>query len=130
MIKYQGEKMSKSLGNLVFVSKLLESGVHPMAIRMALISGHYRKEREWSDNLLATGQEIVDHLLAVLSRELVPEYDPLIARIIAALANDLDTPRVIALLQEYLSEADQGMEAVRKPGDLSRFLDAVLGVTL
>jgi len=130
MIKYQGEKMSKSLGNLVFVSKLLESGVHPMAIRMALISGHYRKEREWSDNLLAAGQEIVDHLLAVLSRELVPEYDPLISRIIAALANDLDTPRVIALLQEYLSEADQGTQAVRKPGDLSRFLDAVLGVTL
>lgn len=130
MIKYQGEKMSKSLGNLVFVSKLLESGVHPMAIRMALISGHYREEREWSDNLLAAGQEIVDHLLAVLSRELVPEYDPLIARIIAALANDLDTPRVIALLQEYLSEADKGTQADRKPGDLSRFLDAVLGVTL
>jgi L-cysteine:1D-myo-inositol 2-amino-2-deoxy-alpha-D-glucopyranoside ligase len=38
MVSYQGEKMSKSLGNLVFVSRLLADGVDPMAIRMALLA--------------------------------------------------------------------------------------------
>jgi L-cysteine:1D-myo-inositol 2-amino-2-deoxy-alpha-D-glucopyranoside ligase len=130
MVKYQGEKMSKSLGNLVFVSKLLEDGVHPMAIRIALISGHYREEREWSDDLLGIGEKLVEDLLSLLSRELIPEYDYLISEIIASLADDLDTPRVLGLLQDYISRAVHDTQPSKSPGDLSRFLDAVLGVTL
>ncbi len=130
MVKYQGEKMSKSLGNLVFVSKLLEDGVHPMAIRIALISGHYREEREWSDVLLGVGEKLVDDLLSLLSRELIPEYDYLISEIITSLADDLDTPRVLVLLQEYILRAMHDTQPSKNPGDLSRFLDAVLGVTL
>lgn len=130
MIKYQGEKMSKSLGNLVFVSKLVESGVPPMAIRIALISGHYREEREWTADLLAEGQSLLTDLLAVLSRETVPDYDFLISEIIAALADDLDTPRVFTLLRGYVRESDKESITSRSPGDLSRFLDAVLGITL
>ena len=130
MVKYQGEKMSKSLGNLVFVSKLLEDGVHPMAIRIALISGHYREEREWSDDLLGIGEKLVEDLLSLLSRELIPEYDYLISEIITSLADDLDTPRVLGLLQGYISRAVHDTQPSKSPGDLSRFLDAVLGVTL
>lgn len=130
MIKYQGEKMSKSLGNLVFVSKLLEEGVHPMAIRIALISGHYRHEREWSDDLLRAGTDLVSELLSLLSRELIPDYDSLITEMITALADDLDTPRVFALLHKYISQAVDDRQPSKSPGDLSRFLDAVLGVTL
>ena len=130
MVKYQGEKMSKSLGNLVFVSKLLEDGVHPMAIRIALISGHYREEREWSDVLLGVGEKLVDDLLSLLSRELIPEYDYLISEIITSLADDLDTPRVLVLLQDYIVRAVQDTQPSKSPGDLSRFLDAVLGLTL
>ncbi|CAB4573397.1 MAG: class I tRNA ligase family protein [Actinobacteria bacterium] len=130
MVKYQGEKMSKSLGNLVFVSKLLEDGVHPMAIRIALISGHYREEREWSDVLLGVGEKLVDDLLSLLSRELIPEYDYLISEIITSLADDLDTPRVLVLLQDYILRAMHDTQPSKNPGDLSRFLDAVLGVTL
>jgi len=130
MVKYQGEKMSKSLGNLVFVSKLLEKGVHPMAIRIALISGHYREEREWSDDLLGIGEKLVEDLLSLLSRELIPEYDYLISEIIISLADDLDTPRVLGLLQDYISRAVHDTQPSKSPGDLSRFLDAVLGVTL
>jgi L-cysteine:1D-myo-inositol 2-amino-2-deoxy-alpha-D-glucopyranoside ligase len=130
MVKYQGEKMSKSLGNLVFVSKLLEDGVHPMAIRIALISGHYREEREWSDVLLGVGEKLVDDLLSLLSRELIPEYDYLISEIITSLADDLDTPRVLVILQDYIVRAMHDTQPSKSPGDLSRFLDAVLGVTL
>ena len=53
MIGYQGEKMSKSKGNLVFVSKLREAGSDSMAIRLALLANHYRSDREWDDLVLA-----------------------------------------------------------------------------
>jgi L-cysteine:1D-myo-inositol 2-amino-2-deoxy-alpha-D-glucopyranoside ligase len=52
MVSYQGEKMSKSLGNLVFVSRLLADGVDPMAVRMALLAHHYRSDWEWTDAVL------------------------------------------------------------------------------
>ena len=48
MVSYQGEKMSKSLGNLVFVNRLLAGGADPMAIRMALLAHHYRSDWEWT----------------------------------------------------------------------------------
>lgn len=130
MIRYHGEKMSKSLGNLVFVSKLIERGVNPMAIRLALISEHYRSERDWSEDLLQSAQSLLDGLLAVLSRELVPDYHELMKGIIDALADDLDTPHVIELLQTYIESAASAGSGDCKPGDLSRFLDTMLGLAL
>ncbi len=56
MVSYQGEKMSKSLGNLVFVNRLLADGVDPMAVRMALLAHHYRSDWEWTDAALGAGQ--------------------------------------------------------------------------
>src|SRR6185312_7847636 len=57
MIGLDGEKMSKSRGNLVFVSRLRGDGVDPMAIRLALLSGSYRVDREWSADLLREAQQ-------------------------------------------------------------------------
>jgi L-cysteine:1D-myo-inositol 2-amino-2-deoxy-alpha-D-glucopyranoside ligase len=57
MVAYQGQKMSKSLGNLVFVSRLRESGVDPMAIRLALHAHHYRSDWEWTDGVLSEAVE-------------------------------------------------------------------------
>jgi L-cysteine:1D-myo-inositol 2-amino-2-deoxy-alpha-D-glucopyranoside ligase len=53
MVSYQGQKMSKSLGNLVFVNALLADGADPMAVRMALLAHHYRSDWEWTDAALA-----------------------------------------------------------------------------
>jgi L-cysteine:1D-myo-inositol 2-amino-2-deoxy-alpha-D-glucopyranoside ligase len=47
MVGLDGEKMSKSRGNLVFVSRLRREGVDPGALRLALLSAHYRSDREW-----------------------------------------------------------------------------------
>ena len=52
MISLDGVKMSKSLGNLVFVSKLTEAGHDPSAIRLGVYLGHYRTDRDWSDMVL------------------------------------------------------------------------------
>ena len=60
MISLDGEKMSKSRGNLVFVSRLLADGVDPMAIRVALLAGHYRADRPWSDDLLDAAAQPAD----------------------------------------------------------------------
>ncbi len=57
MIGLDGEKMSKSRGNLVFVSKLRGAGVDPMAIRLALLDGHYRADREWTGGRLPAAEE-------------------------------------------------------------------------
>src|SRR5919112_654291 len=49
MVGYQGEKMSKSKGNLVLVSRLRQAGTDPMTIRLALLAHHYRSDWEWTD---------------------------------------------------------------------------------
>ena len=68
MVSYQGEKMSKSLGNLVFVSRLLADGVDPMAIRMSLLAHHYRSDWEWTDAVLGDGQARLSRWRAALAR--------------------------------------------------------------
>jgi L-cysteine:1D-myo-inositol 2-amino-2-deoxy-alpha-D-glucopyranoside ligase len=52
MVGYDGEKMSKSKGNLVFVSQLRNSDVDPVALRLTLLRHHYRSDWEWTDQLL------------------------------------------------------------------------------
>ena len=52
MVAYQGEKMSKSRGNLVFVSRLREQGIDPRHLRLALLAHHYRSDWEWFDTEL------------------------------------------------------------------------------
>jgi L-cysteine:1D-myo-inositol 2-amino-2-deoxy-alpha-D-glucopyranoside ligase len=68
MVSYQGKKMSKSLGNLVFVSRLLADGVDPMAVRMALLAHHYRSDWEWTDAVLGDGQARLARWRAALAR--------------------------------------------------------------
>lgn len=130
MIGYQGEKMSKSRGNLVFVSRLIESGVDPMAIRIALLLGHYREEREWSDALLGSGQRLLDLLRAALSRQEIPDYTLLLQELTSRLAHDLDTPGAFKTLEKYLDAVDVPADSYQAPGALSRYLDAVLGIAL
>jgi len=57
MMAYQGEKMSKSLGNLVLASQLRADGADANDVRLALLAGHYRDDREWTAALLADATE-------------------------------------------------------------------------
>jgi L-cysteine:1D-myo-inositol 2-amino-2-deoxy-alpha-D-glucopyranoside ligase len=60
MVRLDGEKMSKSRGNLVFVSRLLAAGHDPMAIRLAILAHHYRQDWDWTDAGLARAQDRLD----------------------------------------------------------------------
>src|SRR5258708_30170650 len=60
MVRLDGEKMSKSLGNLVFVSQLRESGTDPMAIRLAILAHHYRQDWDWTGAVLTAATTRLD----------------------------------------------------------------------
>jgi len=129
MIGLDGEKMSKSKGNLVFVSKLLSAGVDPMAIRIALMSHHYRQDHMWQESDLTSAQEFLINLQIALSRMEVAPTDEVIDEIIAALSKDIDTPRALKSLQGWISATNDGGSG-GKPGELSRAIDALLGIAI
>lgn len=129
MIGLDGEKMSKSKGNLVFVSRLVASGKDPMAIRWALMSDHYRSNRMWSDELLNKAEVELAQVRKALHHVEVAETEAVIKEIIRALSDDLDTPKVLSTLIDWsaatLSVAEGGSSQ-----QLLNSLDALLGLKL
>jgi L-cysteine:1D-myo-inositol 2-amino-2-deoxy-alpha-D-glucopyranoside ligase len=134
MIGLDGEKMSKSRGNLVFVSALRTAGVDPMALRLALLSGHYRSDREWTDALLAQALDRLERWRAAVSLAAGPDAHGLLAEMRAALHDDLDSPRAIAAVDAWVSSAlnESTMQSGENgnPGLVSRAIDALLGIAL
>ena len=129
MIGLDGEKMSKSKGNLVFVSQLLKDGVDPMAIRIALMSHHYREDHMWVSAELTEAKSFLDALQVALSRMEVAPTDVVIEEIISALSHDIDTPRALKALKSWIVDTNQGAVG-GKPGELSRAMDALLGIAI
>ena len=129
MIGLDGEKMSKSKGNLVFVSKLINSGTDPMVIRFALMSQHYRLDRMWTDALLADATSRVAKIRQAIASSNSAPTTPLIDRIIVALANDLDTPTALAELDIWASETLQGASG-GDSRELNAAIDTLLGLAL
>jgi len=130
MVGLDGEKMSKSKGNLVFVSKLLAEGVDPVAIKYALLGDHYQSDRMWSADKLATATTAVAMIRSSLAREWVTSTSHLSEALIKALADNLDTPKALILLEEWASlNHDEGNDHPQQgAGELSRLLDALLGL--
>ncbi|WJY68059.1 cysteine--1-D-myo-inosityl 2-amino-2-deoxy-alpha-D-glucopyranoside ligase [Corynebacterium auris] len=122
MIGLDGTKMSKSLGNLVFVHSLTEDGVEPSAIRVALFSQHYRADREFSPALVDDARERLSRWREAAGRQ-VDEGEALrvVAKLRAALADDLDTPRALEVLD--------GLEGDHE-GIVARTVSGLLGVQL
>ena len=127
MIGLDGEKMSKSKGNLVLVSKLISQGVDPMVIRYALMSHHYREDQMWSNELLSRANASFERLKQACSLLEVSETSKLIGAMVLALANDLDTPAVIELLDDWARECLLGGSG-GSTTDLKTCLDALLGL--
>lgn len=101
MVCLDGTKMSKSLGNLVFVHDLLE-GWDPAAIRLAVLAHHYRDEWTWSQHLL---EEATARLQLWRGRG---EGDAALGEVRDALDEDLDTPAAISVL-DAAAKSGQGV---------------------
>ncbi|MGY1835936.1 cysteine--1-D-myo-inosityl 2-amino-2-deoxy-alpha-D-glucopyranoside ligase [Blastococcus sp. SYSU DS0510] len=132
MIGLDGEKMSKSRGNLVFVSKLRGEGVDPMAIRLALLSGHYRTDRTWTGDLLAEAQERLATWRQAVGREAGAPAGPVLHGLRERLADDLDSPGAIALVDAWAARTLAGGDDLEEhaPQVVSDAVDALLGVDL
>ena len=91
MVAYQGTKMSKSLGNLVFVSDLVQSH-SPQAVRLALMGHHYRDDWEWFDGDIDDGQERFDRITKAVAKGTGPDPANTLSDVRAALDDDLDAP--------------------------------------
>ncbi|KRE62799.1 cysteine--1-D-myo-inosityl 2-amino-2-deoxy-alpha-D-glucopyranoside ligase [Nostocoides sp. Soil756] len=137
MVGLDGEKMSKSRGNLVLVSRLRAAGVDPMAVRLVLLAQHYRTDWEYTDDLLATAQARLDRWREALSGNGGVDATDTVAAVRAAVADDLATPRALEAVDAWCertlarsgSGTDEGFEA-GAPGVLARALDALLGIRL
>jgi L-cysteine:1D-myo-inositol 2-amino-2-deoxy-alpha-D-glucopyranoside ligase len=127
MIGLDGEKMSKSKGNLVFVSKLLDQGVDPVVIRFALLQGHYSQDRMWSDDVLEKAITDVQEIRTSLAMMEVAPTDSLITTLIESLADDLNTSRFFNDLKTWVEDCHKGLRG-GSAGELSRAMDSLLGL--
>ncbi|MBF6136443.1 cysteine--1-D-myo-inosityl 2-amino-2-deoxy-alpha-D-glucopyranoside ligase [Nocardia otitidiscaviarum] len=131
LIGLDGEKMSKSRGNLVFVSKLRRSGTDPAAIRLGLFAGHYRQDREWSDTVLAEALSRLDRWRTATALTSGPAAEDTVARLRQHLADDLDTPKALAAVDSWAQQAvNYGGSDTAAPGLVRDAVDALLGIRL
>jgi len=128
MIGLDGVKMSKSLGNLVFVHKLTAAGHEPDAIRLGVFASHYRADRDWSEQILADAEaRLVTWRAACRQAGSLAAAQALVQELRIHLAADLDTPGALAVVDTWAGAArgeteDGACELVRDA------LDALLGV--
>lgn len=135
LVGYEGQKMSKSLGNLVLVSNLRASGVDPMAIRLALLAHHYRDEWEWTDDDLPAAVQRLETWRDAVSGNGGPDATAMLDAVRAALATDLDAPAALAAVDAWATEAlrpgrDASGDEEGAPGVVARAVNALLGVRL
>ncbi|MEO9323847.1 cysteine--1-D-myo-inosityl 2-amino-2-deoxy-alpha-D-glucopyranoside ligase [Nocardioides sp. C4-1] len=135
MVGYDGEKMSKSRGNLVFVSALRNSDIDPMAIRLALLRHHFRADWEWTDAELFDAVDDLARWRKAVALGAGAEAAPVVTEVLAALADDLDAPRAVAAVDAWVG-ATLGTEGLADTTDADAaaavlaVLDAALGLTL
>jgi L-cysteine:1D-myo-inositol 2-amino-2-deoxy-alpha-D-glucopyranoside ligase len=131
MVGLHGEKMSKSRGNLVLVSELRQSGVDPMAIRLALLDHHYREDWDWTDQLLASATERLDRWREAARLDAGMNAGETIASMRSALDQNLNTPAALAAVDAWAG-ASTAIDAddVDAPALIAQACNALLGVRL
>ena len=131
MVGLDGEKMSKSKGNLELVSRLRAAGHDPAAIRLALLAHHYRDDWEWTPADLTAAEERLRRWRSMTNEVATLPADDTIAEMRAALRADLDAPRALAAVDAWVAAASDiesdDTDAVALIVDA---VDALLGVDL
>jgi L-cysteine:1D-myo-inositol 2-amino-2-deoxy-alpha-D-glucopyranoside ligase len=129
MVAYDGQKMSKSLGNLVFVSALRNSEVDPMGIRLTLLRHHYRSDWEWVDDELWAAVDALADWRAAFSSSAGAASGPVVEEVLAAMAADLDAPRAVAAVDAWVrATLDGDVSEAGAPTAVRDVVDAALGL--
>lgn len=131
MVGLDGEKMSKSKGNLVFASHLRAHGAEAGAVRLALMSSHYRADREWTEDVLHHARRRLGAWRVAASASAGPDAARVVAEVRARLADDVDTPGALAVVDRWAEETRlTGGSDPSAPGVVRVLVDALLGVAL
>ncbi|MEH3034494.1 MAG: cysteine--1-D-myo-inosityl 2-amino-2-deoxy-alpha-D-glucopyranoside ligase [Aeromicrobium erythreum] len=127
MVGYDGEKMSKSKGNLVLVSALREAGRDPMAIRLALLAHHYRSDWEWFEDDLVAAEDRLARWRDAVARPAAGASGTVLEAVREALSLDLDAPAALAAVDEWAATDGDDPTA---GAEVAALVDALLGVEL
>lgn len=131
MVGWQGHKMSKSRGNLVFVSALRHEGVDPRAIRLALLAHHYRSDWAWSDHGLRGAQDRLAMWRQAANLSRGPQAESTLERVREVLSDDLRTPSALDAIDQWAHRAlSEGGTDPSAPQVIANISDALLGVNL
>ena len=131
MVGLDGEKMSKSQGNLIFVSAFRNAGTDASAVRLALLADHYRSDRDWSATALGNAEDRLARWRQATALDAGPDARVLLASVRSHLADDLDTPGALAAVDRWVELALSGSGSDPDAPRLARSLvDALLGVAL
>ena len=123
MVSYEGSKMSKSKGNLVFVHQLIDEGISPMVIRLALMHHHWRSDWEYTKELIDEAKELYSELSEKFNGKFISQIDQ--DKLIEIMLNDLDAPKVLSFLKEV-----KPLSVSQNNVSIDLLLEAVLGLKL
>lgn len=132
MVGLDGEKMSKSKGNLVLVSKLRAAGEDPAAIRLAILAHHYRSDWSWTDEGFAAAKADLAAWRKALDHAPAGSGAALLAGMREALAADLNAPAAVAAVSRWARTANDGGAAASADDRalVKDAVDALLGISL
>ena len=130
-VTIDGEKMSKSLGNIILVKDLVTE-YHGEVIRLALLSSHYRQGLDWNESIIHQSKKLLDKLYSILKDLDDIEQDNEISLnedISGPLLDDFNTPGLIAnlnkIIKEYASIKDEDKPAIKSK---LLFIGSLLGI--
>lgn len=131
MVGLDGVKMSKSLGNLVFVHRLREAGVNAGAIRLAVLTHHYREDWDWTDAGLHEAEERLARWRRAAALPAGPPSASTIEAMRAGIADDLDTGAAVRAVDRWTDDAlARGGNDTDSPVRIREAVDALLGIDL
>jgi len=132
MVGLDGEKMSKSKGNLVLVSKLRAAGEDPAAIRLAILAHHYRSDWSWTEEGFEAAKADLAAWRQALASAPAGSASALISEMRAALAADLNAPAAVAAVTRWAGQANAaaGPASGEDQALVRDAVDALLGIRL
>ncbi|MDQ4085263.1 MAG: cysteine--1-D-myo-inosityl 2-amino-2-deoxy-alpha-D-glucopyranoside ligase [Actinomycetota bacterium] len=131
MVGLDGEKMSKSKGNLVFVSTLRRDGVDPRLVRLAVLDHHYRDDWDWTDDDLVRARDRLQRWSAAAAQDTGPDASNMLIDVRSALARDLDAPKALVAVDQWVEQAlNGGGPDTTAPATFRLLVDSRLGIDL